>query len=194
MLKRSLFALALATALPMSAQAGEVSYSYIQAGYAATNVGGGDFDGWSVDGSIGFGESNFYGFGGYTTGDESSTDFNQTHLGLGWHSTGNAQWFGELSWIKNDVDFGGGFGVDDNGYNVSGGVRGFLGDKFEGKVKIGYTDVGNFGDGFSAGVSGILHFNDTWGAYASYDYSDRSNTYFGDTSVDTWGLGVRASF
>lgn len=191
MLKRTLFALALAAALPMSAQAGEVSYSYIQAGYASTHLddlGGADFNGWSLDGSVGFGDSSFYGFGGYKTGDESSVDLNQTHLGVGWHSSGTAQWFAEVSWIKDEIDYG--FtSFDDNGFSVGGGVRGFMGDKFEGNAKLSYTDVGDFGDGFGVGLAGIFHFNDTWGAYASYDYSDR-----GDFNLDTWGLGVRASF
>lgn len=190
MLKRSLFALALAAALPMSAQAGEVSYSYIQAGYASTNldVFDVDFDGWSLDGSYGFND-NFYAFGGYKTGDYSSVDFNQTNLGMGWHSTGTAQWFAEISWIKNEIDYGGGSNFDDNGYSVAGGVRGFMGENFEGNAKVNYVDVGDFGDGFGVGLSGIYHFGDTWGAYASYDYSNRD-----EVDVDTWGLGVRASF
>ncbi len=187
-MKRTLFALALAAALPMSAQAGEVNYNFIEAGYASTNVIGGDFNGWNLDGSVAFGD-NFYGFAGHKTGDESSIDLNQTHLGFGWHSSGNAQWFAEASWVRNELDFGGGSSDEDDGYSVAGGVRGFLGDNFEGNVKVNYTDVGDFGDGFGASVAGIYHFNDTWGAYASYDYSDR-----GSFDFDTWGLGVRASF
>lgn len=190
MIKRSLLAFALAAALPLSAQAGEVNYNFVQAGYASTNIDtlNADFNGWNLEGSVGFSD-NFYAFGGYTTGDKNSVNFNQTQLGLGWHTAGPAQWFGELSWINNEVDFGGGVNDNDNGYRVAGGVRGFLGDKFEGKASLNYTDVGNFGDGIGTSLSGVYHFNDTWGAYASYDYSDRSNT-----SINTWGLGVRASF
>lgn len=187
-MKRTFLALALTAALPISAQAAEVNYNFVEAGYASTSVDGGDFNGWNIDGSVGFG-SNFYGFAGYTTGDESSADLNQTKLGVGWHSSGNAQWFAEAAWVNNEIDYGNGFDIDDNGYTVAGGVRGFLGDHFEGNVKVNYTDVGDFGDGFGAGLTGIYHFNDTWGAYASYDYSDRS-----DFNFDTWGLGVRASF
>ncbi|MGH8105872.1 MAG: hypothetical protein ACREO1_15160 [Arenimonas sp.] len=188
MLKRSLFALALAAALPMSAQAGEVNYNFIEAGYSASSIDGGDFNGWNVDGSFGFSD-NWYAFGGFETGDDSSVDFDQANIGLGWHTTGTAQWFVEASWIKDTIDFGAGSDFSDSGYAVAGGVRGFLGDKFEGNVKLGYNDVGDFGDGFTAGLAGIYHFNDTWGAYASYDYSDRS-----DFDINTWGLGVRASF
>ncbi|MGH8105871.1 MAG: outer membrane beta-barrel protein [Arenimonas sp.] len=187
-MKRSLFALALAAALPLSAQAGEVNYSYVQAGYSSTRVEGGDFNGWGVEGSAGFND-NFYIFGGYKTGDEGSLDLNQTNVGLGWHSTGDLQWFVEGSWINNEVDYGGGFSDDDNGHALTVGLRTFFGDNFEMDAEVNYTDVGDFGDGVGLGASGIYHFNETWGAYASYDYSDRGSYEF-----NTWGLGVRASF
>jgi len=187
-MKRALFALALAAALPLSAQAGEVNYNHVQAGYSSTGVENADFNGWSVDGSVGFKE-NFYIFGGYITGVETSTDLNQARVGLGWHSTGPAQWFVEGSWIRNELDYSGGFSDHDNGHDLAVGVRGFLGDSFEGMAKVNYTDVGDFGDGIGAGVTGLYHFNDTWGAYASYDYSDRGSFEF-----NTWGVGVRASF
>lgn len=187
-MKRTIFALALALALPVSAQAGEINYNFIQAGYASTSFDGGDFNGWNLNGSVGFAD-NFYAFAGYSTGDESSIDLNQTNLGLGWHSTGEAQWYAEVSWIKNEIDFGGGFSFDDSGYTVAGGVRGYLGDNFEGGIELNYSDVGDFGDGIGVGLNGTYHFNETWGAYASYDYSDRNNF-----DLDTWGLGVRASF
>lgn len=187
-MKRTLFALALAAVLPMSAQAGELSYSYIQGGYSAVNVDGTDFNGFGLKGSVGFNDS-FYGFASYDTGEENNADLNQTAIGLGWHTAGDTQWFFEAAYVNNEVDFGGGADLDDDGYSVAGGVRAKLSDKFELNGKLSYTDVGDFGDGIGAGIGALLSFNETWGAYASYDYADRS-----DFDVDTWGLGVRASF
>jgi outer membrane autotransporter protein len=89
--------------------------------------------------------------------------------------------------VNNEIKNVGSF--DDNGYAVAGGVRAKVADKFELNAKLNYTDVGDFGDGFGAGVGGLFSFNDTWGIYASYDYSDR-----GDFDLNTWGVGVRASF
>ena len=64
-MKRSLIALALASLLPLSAQADDkLSYTYVEGGYV--NVDG-DADGFGVRGSFEFGQSGFYGFGGYNT-------------------------------------------------------------------------------------------------------------------------------
>jgi len=187
-MKRTFFALALAAALPMSAQAGEISYNYVQGGYSATSVDSADFNGFGLKGSFAFNDS-FYGFASYDSGDDSSVDFDQTTVGAGWHTAGDTQWFVEASYVRNEVDFGGGFNSSDNGYSVGGGVRAKLSDKFELNGKLSYTDVGDFGDGLGAGVGALLSFNDTWGTYAAYDYSDRDNS-----NLDTWSLGVRASF
>jgi len=186
-MKRTLFALVLAAVLPMSAQAGELSYSYVQGGYTAASFIGGDFDGFGLKGSVAFNDS-FYGFASYDSGEDSSVDLNQSSIGAGWHSAGDTQWFVEASFINNEIDNGGG-SFDDNGYAVAGGLRTSVSDNFELNAKINYTDVGDFGDGFGAGVGGLFSFNDTWGIYASYDYSDRNSL-----DLDTWGLGVRASF
>lgn len=186
-MKRALFALALAAALPMSAQAGELSYNYIQGGYSAASVDSEDFNGYGLKGSFGFSDS-FYGFASYDSGEDNGFDLSQTSVGAGWHSAGDTQWFAELSYVNNEIDFAG-VSVDDDGYAVAGGVRAKLSDKFELNGKLSYTDVNDFGDGFGVGVGGLFSFNDTWGMYGSYDYSDRS-----DNDLDTWGLGVRASF
>lgn len=187
-MKRTLFALVLAAALPMSAQAVEQSYSYVQGGYSAAGTEGADFNGFGVKGSIAFNDS-FYGFLTYDSGEDSSVDLNQTAIGAGWHSAGDTQWFVEAAYIHNEIDFGGGFNSDDSGYSVAGGVRAALSDNFELNAKVNYTDVGDFGDGFGAGVGGLFSFNETWGIYGSYDYSDRNGS-----DLDTWGLGARASF
>lgn len=187
-MKRTLFALVLAAALPMSAQAGEISYNYIQGGYSSADLDGGNFDGFGVKGSVGFNDS-FYGFASYETGEDSNIDLNQTIVGAGWHTSGDTQWFVEAAYVNNEIDYGSGFNFDDDGYSVAGGVRAAVSDKFELNAELNYTDVGDFGDGFGAGVGALFSFNDTWGIYASYDYSDRS-----DFDLNTWGLGVRASF
>jgi hypothetical protein len=50
-MKRTLIALALAAALPLSAQAGELNYTYAGAGYANTDFVGENFDGYSIEAS-----------------------------------------------------------------------------------------------------------------------------------------------
>ena len=184
-MKRSLFALALAAALPFSAQASELKYSYVQAGYQSTDLEGFNFDGYGVKGSVAFGDQ-FYGVASYNHGSESGVDLAETMVGVGFHHgvSDKADLFAEIAYINDDADF-----FNDNGYRVTGGVRGMMADKFEGSFQINYTDVNDFGKGWGAGVGAVYHVNDTWGVYASYDYSDRDSS-----NLNTWGLGVRASF
>ncbi|HOZ03825.1 MAG TPA: hypothetical protein PLS60_00400 [Arenimonas sp.] len=186
-MKRTLFALALAAVLPMSAQAGELSYSYVQGGYSTTSDGSIDLDGFGLKGSVAFNDS-FYGFASYDSGSKNNVDLDQATIGAGWHSSGDTQWFVEASYVNDSVDYGGP-SFDEDGYAVAGGVRAAVSDKVELNAKVNYTDVGTFGDGFGAGVGGLFSINDTWGIYASYDYSDR-----GSFDLDTWAVGVRASF
>lgn len=185
MMKRSLIALVLAAALPVAAQASDLDYSYVQAGYSSTDVEGINFDGWAIKGSVAFGQS-FYGVVGYENGSKSGVDLNQTHVGLGYHHglSENTDLFGEVHYVRDEV-----LGFDDNGWGVAGGVRSMLGQNFEATAKLTYADVNDFGAGWGAGVSGVYHFTKTWGAYASYDYADRDGT-----DLKTWGVGVRASF
>ena len=80
-------------------------------------------------------------------------------------------------------------GPGDSGYRAAVGVRSRLSDKVEGRVAINYTDVGDYGNGIGADAGLVVHLNDTWGLFGSYDYSDRDSS-----SLNTWNLGVRASF
>src|SRR5688500_4682669 len=91
-MKRTLMALALAAALPVSAQAAELSYNFIELDYAQMDIDdAGDFEpnGFGIKGSFEMGES-FYGFGSYLRGSEevSGTDFDidQTQLGVGYRN------------------------------------------------------------------------------------------------------------
>jgi len=99
----------------------------------------------------------------------------------------------EAGYVNYGLDVGGLGGGNIDGYRVAGGFRGFLGEKFEGTVKLHWThlsesSIGSSND-FGGAISGTYHINDTWGITGSYDSVQLS----GD-SVDSWGLGVRASF
>lgn len=185
MMKRSLMALALLAALPVAAQASGLDYSYLQAGYSSSRLAGVDFDGWNLKGSVAFGET-FYGVAGYETGSKSGVDLDQTQVGLGYRHgvSDTTDLFGEASYVRDHVT-----GFSDNGWSVAGGVRSMVAPNVELNGKVTYTDVNNFGKGWGAGVGAVYRFNKTWGAFASYDYSDRDGT-----DLKTWGIGVRASF
>ena len=210
---RSLFALALAAALPLSAQAGELSYSYVELDYARTNVdvfdADLDLDGFGIRGSVELGES-FYGFGGYQQGNDEidglDLDFDTTQVGFGWrHALSDAADFNaELGWIHQNADLGeniplpgsgcgcGGGGsffpnasAEADGYRASIGLRGSLSDNFEGIVKANYTDGSDFEGDFSGTIGAQVKFASIWGVTAEAEFGDGYNTLL---------LGLRASF
>jgi opacity protein-like surface antigen len=182
-MKRTLFALALAAALPMSAQAAERSYSYVELDYvnaefdlgSSLNV---DVDGVGVRGSVEFADSGFYGFGSYS----DVEDLKQTDLGLGYahNLSDNVDLVAELAWRNTDA---GSFDADDT--RVSVGFRGNLADNFEGSIKANYIDGDAYDSQFGATVGGQFKFNDTWGITGEAEFVD---------DVTIYSVGVRASF
>jgi Ax21 family sulfation-dependent quorum factor len=180
-MKRALFALVLTAALPLSVQASERSYSYVELDYV--NVDG-DADGFGLRGSVNFGESNFYGLGSYTNVEVDNTNINVEgfEIGAGYHHALNdsADMIAEVAYQNAEVA---GFNVD--AYRVSGGFRGNLADSFEGLVKLNYID-GNDVDGDFTGTLGAQYkFSDTWGMTGEVEFADGGQSYL---------VGVRASF
>lgn len=193
-MKRALIALALAAALPLSAQAGELNYNYVEGGYVSSHFVGTDFDGYGLAGSVKFND-NWYGNASYRDVSKSGVSLTESNINLGWRHAMNdkADFIAEVGYINYGLDLGGGLDTNIDGYRVGAGFRGFLGEKFEGTVKAHWTHLSESGFGstndFGGGVSGTYHINDTWGITGSYD----SVQIDGD-SIGTWGLGVRASF
>ncbi len=182
-MKRSLIALSLAALLPLSAQADDkLSYTYVEADYI--NVDG-DADGFGVRGSFEFGQSGFYGFGGYNTVeiDNTSIDVDSYDLGIGYaHGiSDNADLIAELAYLNSDVD---GLG-DADGYRASVGLRGSFSENFEGLVKANYVDGDEFDGDFSGTIGAQYKFNQTWGLVGEVEFADGGESYL---------FGVRASF
>lgn len=189
-MKYSLIALALAAALPLSAHASDLKYNFVEADYARTNAFGTTLDGYKVKGSAAFGDD-FYGIGSYGRVSKSGGDFTEGTVGLGYRHaiSDKASWDSDLSYVSDKVSASGGGSFNDNGYRIATGVRGMLSDKLEGNLNVNYTDVNNFGNGVGGGIGAVFHINDMWGITGGYDYSKRETT-----NLNTWTVGVRASF
>ena len=182
-MKRSLIALALAALLPLSAQADDkLSYTWVEADYL--NVDG-DADGFGLRGSLEFGDSNFYGFGGFSAVeiDNTSIDVDSYDIGLGYaHGLSeNTALLAEISYLNSDFS---GFG-DLDGYRASVGLRGSFSENFEGMIKANYTDSDDFDGDFTATVGAQYKFSQTWGVVGEIEAGDEGETYL---------VGLRASF
>ena len=194
-MKRSLIALALAAVLPLSVQAGEIPYSYVEASYLDSHVAGENGDGFGLAGSVGFSEA-WYGSASYRRVDNNDygIELDETTVNLGWRHalSDKADFIAELGYVDVGADVDG-FGSDSaNGYRLAAGFRGMLAPKFEGSIKAYYTDISDAdwgGSEFGARLGAVYQLNDTWGITASYD-----TTKLFDERINTWGLGIRASF
>jgi len=202
-MKRTLFALVLAAALPMSAHASELSYSFVELDYLNSTDGvtngfsgqGLDTEGYGIRGSFGFAE-NFYVSGKYSNSDldlDSSVDADKWAIGFGYHRPlyDQADWFAEVGYTKLQSNES---VLDDNAYNVSVGLRGSISDRFEGIAKLTYNDGANYSGAFypqydsSFSVTAGMQWriNEMWGVVGEVEAHEDSTT--------DYTFGVRASF
>lgn len=190
---RSLLALAFAAALPMSAQAADVSYTFVEADYVRSNprhTESVDPEGFGLKGSFLFAEK-FYGFGSYINGSDTVSGFDvdasRTQLGVGHRYVINDKidFNTELSAIRQTVDVDGIGDASANGYRLSGGWNGLLNANWEGYIKGNYTDGDDFGGDFSATIGTYIKAGKNWGLTGEGEFG-------GDLQVLM--VGVRASF
>lgn len=189
-MKKTLFALALAAALPLSAQAAAPSYTWIQGEYI--NANDSDADGFGVRGNFAFGESDFYGLGGYRSlsadaGFFGDVDISEFEIGAGYalSLSDNADLIAELAWQRVDAEL---FGVSDdaNGYRASVGTRIGFNEHLEGLARLNYLDGSDI-DGDVTGTLGLLaKFGPTWGVVGEVETDGDGGEFF--------TLGLRASF
>jgi Ax21 family sulfation-dependent quorum factor len=180
-MNRSLLAMVLVTAATIPAvNASELSYNYFEAGYARTNLSGlPNSDGWQVGGSVALGSS-FHMFGNFSQQEFSvagrDIDFDQWSVGFGYnHSfSPRADLIARLAYQK--VDFGSGF--DSEGASFEVGVRGMLGDRFEGWATAGYFDAKRGGGDAFVRLGSQFRFNRTWGLVAEATLVDGENSLF----------------
>jgi hypothetical protein len=205
-IKRSLIALALAAALPMSAQATEegLSFTFVEADYVSTDVQDVDLNGFAVRGNVAFHE-NWYVAGSLSRSSKGDLDwgysepvdldFEQGTLGVGFHTAlgEHVQFLAEAAYVNYGFELSAGtLGISNeryNGYRGTAGIRALLGPKFELDGRVHYTSVDEIDDGIGAEVNGVFHINKTWGIAAGYEQHDMDG---GD--LQQWKLGVRASF
>jgi len=199
MKKHLVLALALA-ATPFAASAGELSYNYIEGGYARANVdvdgvGDLDFDGFQLRGSAELGES-FHLFGGYalTRNDEAGVDvdFSEAQVGFGYHMdiAEHTDFLAEIAYLRQEIDADDFGSADATGGRVSLGLRGNFNDNFEGYVKASYNDGGDFDGSFSGLVGAQVKFNQTWGIVGEIEAGELGE----GVDATKYMIGLRASF
>jgi Ax21 family sulfation-dependent quorum factor len=207
-MSQRIVALLLLAALPLSARAGELTYSYVEAGYSripdilgvavfpSGESGTDDGTGMEINGSWDFGVG-LFGFGGYRSVDASvslpssvfSTDLSvdEWTLGLGYHYglSDSMDLVARLGARRAEVESGLVKSTDLDGYFSEVGVRSQLASRFEGYLYAGYErPEGGEGDTYGR-VGAQFKFNPSWGLVADAKFGSGDKQYF---------LGPRLSF
>jgi len=175
-------------ALPLASHAEDMSYSFVDLGYIATDIDGVDStaDGFALRGSVGFAEQ-FFAFAEYSNQSVSGGDVDQIAVGLGGHYglSDNLDLVGRAGWLNVNASGPGG-SLDDDGYLLSAGLRGKVGTSVELEASVIYADFGgSIGDDTAFAVAGRYYFTENFAVGAEYQEGSDSSTIL---------LGGRYSF
>ncbi len=163
-MKVTLIALALAAALPFAANADELSYNYLEAGYSWSDTFPNP-EGPTLNGSYAIND-NFHVFGGYSKLDINFTpvDLDLWNIGLGYRYGLNANTDLLVRGTYEKANFDRGVG-DLDIWRAETGVRSALvADRLEGWALVGYEDTeGSNGDAFYGKLGVQVKLNSSWG-------------------------------
>lgn len=183
-MKRNLITLALLAALPFAANAGDLNYNYVEAGYSLINSTP-DADGLTANGSYAITE-NIHAFGGYSKFnlDNTPVDLDIWNIGLGYNYglAANTDLLVRASYEKANFDHG--FANPDGWYGET-GVRSLVADNLEGWALVGYEDTeGSNGDVYGK-LGAQVKLNNSWGLVGEVKFINGDQQYF---------IGPRFSF
>ncbi len=179
----------------LAAEADGIGYTYADVGYVTTDLDGvsKDLDGFVLRGSLEVAEDWFV-YGRYI--DESVSiagadfDYQQFAVGGGyaWSFAPTMDLYGKLGYTEAEVEVsggGGGFNVDDDGYELGVGIRARPLDPFELEGSINYVDLSDSGDDTALGLAGRWFITDAVALTVEGEFSD---------DADTYGVGFRWAF
>lgn len=174
-------ALVAAAAMPAAALAGDVSYSYLGAGYGALKPDNIDrLDGYHVEGSLAIHE-NVHLIADYIRAKDSPLTAYRARGGAGYNVPLNSQWdiVGRLGWsfTKAEIDNLG--SNKDDGAFAQAGVRGMAAEGLEVSAFVTYDDIEELA---SADLGAVVYFMPRLGGTVGYTYS---------SDLQTWTVGLR---
>ena len=158
------------------------TYDYVEAGYSSVDFEGlPALTGFEIKGSHSLSD-NFYVAGDHTNVSKNGFDLRLTTIGLGYNMdvTSNSSFFTELDYASIDADGAG----NENGYEITTGIRSMLTEKLELKAAVEYLEIDN--DDTTSFVFGAAYkIDDSFAVYADYKL---------ESDLNRIGLGVRFSF
>ena len=173
-----------------SISSAEFVYTNIQASFVDVELSSGfaslNGDGYRFEGSIDLNEKFFL----QGELEEQSFDFgidgSTLEVGVGYHHSFSStfDFVGTASFVQADVDVRG-FGADDDGIQLGGGVRTRMTDAFEVEASLQYRNMDEGGSDTGIELLGRYYFTDRYAFFLETDLDD---------NVDTLSFGFRAEF
>lgn len=189
--------LASALLLPGFGYAGDLSYSFVEATYAETEIdigqGVGDVDGegFAVAGSLAI-APNWHVFADFSTADfdfDVETTAYRVGGGFNYPISDSADVIARLSYLNVEAEVDtpiGTFSEDEDGFGLGVGLRGQVADKFELEGAVEYVDLGGESSGDTSFIAeGRYFFTPMFALGAGVEVGD---------DVTTYGVSARLNF
>ncbi|MEP1742194.1 MAG: porin [Kangiellaceae bacterium] len=181
-MKKTIIASAVLSVISFGAMAETPSFDYVEFGFTEYDSDGlGKLDGFELTASKEL-NNNFYVAGDLARVNEGGFDLDTMTIGVGYKNqfSSNSTFFSEIDFakIKNSNDF------DENGFQVTAGIRSMLGKNLELKAAVEYLDINDV-DETSYVVGGAYNLNSDLAVYADYTY---------ESELSKYGVGIRYNF
>jgi len=179
---KKILAGAVLSVLSFGAMADTPSFNNIELGYIAHDFDGGfEPDGFELKGSKELSD-NFYIAGDYSDVSDQGFSISLTTFGVGYKHdfSQSSTFYAEIDYANVDAD--GGF--DEDGYELTLGIRSMLNDQFELKAAVEYLEIDSEDTTYLV-LGGAYNFTDSVAMYADYKYESDESRY---------GVGVRFNF
>jgi opacity protein-like surface antigen len=181
-MKKTIIASAVLSLVSFGVMAENPSFDHVEIGFTEFDFDGlNEVDGFEIKASKEL-SNDFYVAGDWTRLSESGVDLDLLTVGLGYKNE-----FSQSSTFFSEIDFAkykGDGGFDENGYQVTAGVRSMLSKQLELKAAIEYLDINDV-DTTTYVIGGAYNFNNAVALYADYSY---------ESDLETYAVGVRYNF
>ena len=183
-----------AALVPFMAQAEGLSYTFVEAGYANTDIDelNETLGGWGLKGSFEITENIFVQAGYFDQ--KTDTNFGDIKfqpwnfsVGYAWPIADQADIYGTVGYTSVDLDVPSSLGVtntSDDGYTLGVGIRSRFAENCEVEGTAKYANLSDYGDEFDFGVFGRWYITDMFALTAGYNIGDETSTFWGGVRLE----------
>ena len=186
--------LATAAFVHFMALAEGLSYTYVEAGFANTDVDEANetVGGWGLKGSFEITENIFV--QGRYSDQKTDTSLGDVKfqpwdiaVGYAWPIADLTDIYGTVGYTSVDLDVPSAAGItntSDDGYTLGAGIRTRFAERFELEGTARYQNLSDYGDEFDFGVFGRWYVTDMFALAVGYNAGDETSTFWGGVRLE----------